>query len=93
MRLIDADALIERCKARESDPWLKNITAESWAKAYAAFREEIDRMPTVEAKRGKDIGERIEKFGFHFFIIVSGIIFPPLLIYVIYLIGKEIIGW
>lgn len=50
MRLIDADALMVICKVREYDLFLKNVTPESWAKAYTAFREEIERMPTIEAK-------------------------------------------
>ena len=70
MRLIDADVLTVICKVREYDLFLKNATPESWAKAYAAFREEIDRMPTIEAepvKRGKWTYHKINDTSFGYF--------------------------
>ena len=96
MRLIDADAL----QAQIQQDY--DLFAGSTYLPDKARRDELSNViariinaQTIETKptkRKSTIGERIEKFGFYFFIISSAVILPPLIIYAIYLIGKEIMG-
>ena len=47
MRLIDADALIARCKEIETIEWNSKAAPINWKDAYEDFEEEIDSAPTV----------------------------------------------
>ena len=49
MRLIDADALIERRKELSSIEWNKKAAPISWADAYEHFADELEEAPTVDA--------------------------------------------
>ena len=49
MRLIDADALVERWKRLASYSWNEAI-ATSWSHAYEEIISEIEEAPTVEAE-------------------------------------------
>ena len=46
-RLIDADALQELCDTIIQDEWNSWTAPESWAEAYASFKDDIDSMPTI----------------------------------------------
>ena len=96
MRLIDADAF-DKCLANAQIECKKGSGNVRWG-ILNQVRGNLAQQPTIEAepvrreKKVSNIGERIEKFGFHLFIIAGSVILPPLIIYVIYLIGKEILG-
>lgn len=47
MRVIDADALQELCNTIIQSEWNSRTAPESWAEAYAAFKDDIDSMPTI----------------------------------------------
>lgn len=49
MRLIDADALIERLKAMISDKWNHSIAPVSWAEAYSDLIVDIENEPTAQS--------------------------------------------
>lgn len=46
-RAIDADALQELCNTIIQDEWNSRTAPESWAEAYAEFKNDIDSMPTI----------------------------------------------
>lgn len=46
-RAIDADALQELCNTIIQDEWNSRTAPESWAEAYARFKDDIDSMPTI----------------------------------------------
>ena len=46
-RAIDADALQELCDTIIQDEWNSRTAPESWAEAYASFKDDIDSMPTI----------------------------------------------
>lgn len=46
-RAIDADALQELCNTIIQDEWNSRTAPESWAEAYANFKDDIDSMPTL----------------------------------------------
>ena len=50
MRLIDADALIERCKRITSIDYNNNVAPTSWVHAYEDFIIELEDAPTIAAE-------------------------------------------
>ena len=60
-RLIDANALIERCKEIAGYEWNHKASPVSWADAYKQFADDVDAEPTVDAVEvvhGRWIGQR-----------------------------------
>lgn len=52
-RLIDADALEDRCSRQAKDEWNKS-TGTNWGYAYATFESDVEDAPTViPAEEGK----------------------------------------
>lgn len=52
-RLIDADALEDRCSRQATDEWNKS-TGTNWGYAYATFESDVEDAPTViEAEEGE----------------------------------------
>ena len=52
-RLIDADALEEKCHRLSQDEWNKS-TGASWGYAYATFESDVEDAPTIiEAEDGE----------------------------------------
>ena len=52
-RLIDADALADRCSRQATDEWNKS-TGTNWGYAYATFESDVEDAPTViEAEEGE----------------------------------------
>ena len=49
IRLIDANALIERCKEIAGYEWNHKVSPVSWADAYEQFADDVDAEPTVDA--------------------------------------------
>ena len=49
-RLIDADALIERCKRIASIDYNNNVAPTSWVHAYEDFIIELEDAPTIYAE-------------------------------------------
>jgi DNA-directed RNA polymerase subunit RPC12/RpoP len=48
-RLIDANALIERCKDIASYEWNHRASPVCWADAYEQFADDVEAEPTVDA--------------------------------------------
>lgn len=52
-RLIDADALEDRCSRQATDEWNKS-TGTNWGYAYATFESDVEDAPTIiEAEEGE----------------------------------------
>ena len=64
MRLIDADALIERCERIASIDYNKFASTLSWAHAYETFIIELEDAPTIEAEPVRH-GEWVRTHAFH----------------------------
>ena len=53
MRLIDADALEDRCSRLARDEWNQS-TCTSWGRAYETFESDVEDAPTIiEAEEGE----------------------------------------
>ena len=50
MRLIDADALIFKCKQISTLWWNKEVAPDSWAEAYEEIIDDIEEAPTIDAE-------------------------------------------
>ena len=48
-RLIDANALDEKCRRQMNDEWNKRVAPVSWAEAYKEFLDDVWDAPTVDA--------------------------------------------
>lgn len=55
MRLIDADAFIDRCKEFIAEEWNQNHSPSSWACAYEDVIDNIEEQPTIDAISRKEL--------------------------------------